>query len=186
MNAYYIKIALRGVSPMVWRRFRIPGKTSLAQLHDAIQTAFNWDNEYLHQFHIYGKDYGIYYPGGMNFSDNAHHVFFEDFGFDEADKFTYEYNFFDHWVVDTRIERIQESTKTSSIHCLKGNGMPGVDKYDEVEPTLDLLRAIVNAEDTIIMADILPIVDTLQALRINNPAASGRGMLEECNLPILM
>ncbi|MDX2504157.1 MAG: hypothetical protein QNL62_06750 [Gammaproteobacteria bacterium] len=33
MKNYSIKIALRGVSPMIWRRLRIPGSTSLADLH---------------------------------------------------------------------------------------------------------------------------------------------------------
>ncbi|ETS30247.1 hypothetical protein PTE_03586 [Photorhabdus khanii NC19] len=30
MKAYIVKVALRGVSPMVWRRFRLSGETSLA------------------------------------------------------------------------------------------------------------------------------------------------------------
>lgn len=51
MKMYFVKIALRGVSPMVWRRLRIPENTSLAQLHNIIQIAYNWDDEYLHQFH---------------------------------------------------------------------------------------------------------------------------------------
>ena len=37
MKTYFIKVALRGISPMVWRRLRIPGATSLAMLHDNIQ-----------------------------------------------------------------------------------------------------------------------------------------------------
>lgn len=59
MRLYFIKVSLQGISPMVWRRLRMPGKTSLAKLHQAIQIAYSWNDEYLHQFHIYGKDYGI-------------------------------------------------------------------------------------------------------------------------------
>ena len=88
MKMYFVKIALRGVSPMVWRRLRIPGNTSLAQLHNIIQIAYNWDDEYLHQFHIYGKDYGLSYAGGILFSDDARQVFLKDFEFDAGDKFT--------------------------------------------------------------------------------------------------
>ncbi len=36
---------LHGVSPMVWRRLKIPGNISLAQLHHTIQIAFGWDDE---------------------------------------------------------------------------------------------------------------------------------------------
>ena len=50
----------------------------------------------LHQFHIYGKDYGLYYAGGILFSDDARQVFLNDFDFDVSDKFTYEYNFFEY------------------------------------------------------------------------------------------
>lgn len=79
MKMYVIKIAFRGVSPMIWRRLRIPGHTSLADFHHLIQIIFNWDNEHLHRFHIYGKDYGVAYVGGLSFSDDAHVVFIDDF-----------------------------------------------------------------------------------------------------------
>jgi hypothetical protein len=91
MKTYFIKIALRGVSPLVWCRLKIPGNTSLAQLHHIIQIAYGWDDEHLHQFHIYGKDYGISYAGGIGFSDDAHKVLLDHFKFDVGDKFTYEY-----------------------------------------------------------------------------------------------
>lgn len=59
MKVYVIKIAVRGVSPMVWRRLRIAADTSLAALHFIIQIIQGWGDDHLHQFHIYGKDYGI-------------------------------------------------------------------------------------------------------------------------------
>lgn len=96
MKIYTLKIVLRGISPLVWRRLKVPRRTSLAQLHYVIQTIYGWDDENLHQFHIYGKDYGINYDGGLGYSDNAHKVYLDDFAFDEGDKFSYEYNFFEH------------------------------------------------------------------------------------------
>lgn len=89
MKSYFIKIALRGVSPMIWRRLRIPSNTSIARLHEIIQVAYGWDNDYLHKFHIYGKDYGINYIGAVMYSDDADTIFLNDFGFDVNDKFTY-------------------------------------------------------------------------------------------------
>ena len=162
MKTYFIKIALRGVSPMVWRRLRIPGNTSLAKLHHIIQIVYDWDDEHLHQFHIYGKDYGISYVGGLAFADNAHKVFLDDFDFNIGDKFTYEYNFFVSCLVDVRIERIKDEPSLTAIHCVKGNGMPGANKYDEVEPTLNLLKAIANADETITVSDIRPLVETIR------------------------
>ncbi|EKK3320091.1 plasmid pRiA4b ORF-3 family protein, partial [Salmonella enterica] len=37
MEIYVIKVAVHGVSPMVWRRLRIAANTSLAALHYIIQ-----------------------------------------------------------------------------------------------------------------------------------------------------
>ncbi|WP_176488501.1 plasmid pRiA4b ORF-3 family protein [Candidatus Regiella insecticola] len=74
MKTFTIKVAIRGVSPMVWRRFRVAAHTSLAALHYIIQIAQGWDDEHLHQFHIYGKDYGIAYEGGIGFSDDPYLV----------------------------------------------------------------------------------------------------------------
>ncbi len=70
MKIYAIKIALRGVSPMVWRRLRLSGDTSLAALHYMIQIVFGWYDDYLHKFHIYGKDYGIPRVGSIGLEDS--------------------------------------------------------------------------------------------------------------------
>ncbi|TDB45420.1 hypothetical protein C5467_21865 [Photorhabdus khanii subsp. guanajuatensis] len=36
MKAYIVKVALRGVSPMVWHRFRLLGETSLSDKHSQL------------------------------------------------------------------------------------------------------------------------------------------------------
>jgi hypothetical protein len=55
ITLYTIKIALRGVSPMVWQRLHLSGITSLAQFHHIIQLAMEWDDDNLHHFRIYAK-----------------------------------------------------------------------------------------------------------------------------------
>jgi len=183
MKNYFIKIALRGVSPMVWRRLRIPGDTSLAQLHVIIQKAYHWDDDHLHQFHIYGKDYGIAYVGGISFADNAHRVFFEDFEFDVGDKFTYEYNFYAHWMVDIRVERITTEAIDTRVYCLSGNGMPGADKHDVTKRTLDFIQALAKSlksdSETISIKKLLPFVDALNAVRFNHHVLNKRLQSEE-------
>ncbi|MBL4865370.1 MAG: hypothetical protein JKY67_03230 [Pseudomonadales bacterium] len=46
MKTYSIKVALRGISPMIWRRLEINSNTTLADLHHIIQIAMNWDNAF--------------------------------------------------------------------------------------------------------------------------------------------
>src|SRR3990167_2582497 len=145
MKAYFIKISLRGVSPMVWRRLKVPGTASLAMLHECIQIINGWDGFNLHQFHIYGKDYGINYAGGLYYSDDVHVVCLDDFEFNVDDKFTYEYNFFKHIMHDIRIEKISDvSYVENQIICVSGSGMPGVTKHDVVSLELEILNKIVT------------------------------------------
>ncbi|WOJ33165.1 hypothetical protein R1917_00515 [Citrobacter koseri] len=56
-----------------------------------------WGDDHLHQFHLYGKDYGISYDGGTGFPDNPFQIVIGDFDFDVGGRFTHEYNFFEHY-----------------------------------------------------------------------------------------
>lgn len=47
---YQLKIALQDTSPPIWRRVTLPADTSLARLHDIIQTCFGWHNSHQHAF----------------------------------------------------------------------------------------------------------------------------------------
>ena len=50
---YQLRIVLRGISPLIWRRVLVHDTTTLAQLHDIIQILFEWRDEHLYDFHIY-------------------------------------------------------------------------------------------------------------------------------------
>jgi hypothetical protein len=167
MKIYVIKIAVRGVSPMVWRRLRNAADTSLAALHFIFQIVQGWGDDHLHQFHIYGKDYGISYDGDIGFPDNPFRIVIDDFSFDVSDRFTYEYNFFDHWLHDVRVEAIHEDSTLKTPFCINGHGMPGATAADEFDKTLAFLEAIVNADDTATVGDIRAFVDDLDAVRFN-------------------
>jgi hypothetical protein len=52
-DIYQLRIVLRGVSPLVWRRLLVPCHTSLEHLHDILHIAFAWSGEHLYDFHIH-------------------------------------------------------------------------------------------------------------------------------------
>jgi len=89
-DIYQLRIVLRGISPLIWRRLLVRSDTTLAQLHRMLQILFEWSNEHLHRFHIFGKDYG---------SDGAdtQHVSLNAFGFHQGERFRYVYNFYAQW-----------------------------------------------------------------------------------------
>jgi len=153
---------------MVWRRLRIAADTSLACLHYIIQITQGWEDDHLHQFHIYGKDYGIHYPGGLSYSDNAFEVKLGDFEFDVGDRFTYEFNFYEHWLHDIRIEAIETlSPRKKAPFCLSGNGMPGATEFDVYDKTVALIKAVAEADGKTTMGAIRPYVMALNQVRFN-------------------
>ena len=105
VQIYQFRIRIKGVSPMIWRRLLIRSDSSIADLHFCIQIAFGWSDTYLNQFIIYGKPYGVYHDGGISFSDNPRQVYLRDLQFKGKEKFVYEYNFFDHWDHEIRLEQ---------------------------------------------------------------------------------
>lgn len=130
---YQLKIHLVGVSPMIWRRLLVSDQTSIAQFHMMIQIAMGWENLHLHEFTIHGKDYGIYYPHGIYFSDNPFVVLLKDFQFRPKDKFVYKYDLTppEPWQVQIRVEKIldPEPDKTYPI-CVSGkHAAPPEDVY---------------------------------------------------------
>ncbi|MGV6421015.1 IS1096 element passenger TnpR family protein [Escherichia coli] len=99
--------------------------------------------------------------GGIGFPDNPFQVVIDDFEFDVGDRFTYEYNFFEHWIHDIRVEAIYENTDLKTPFCISGHGMPGATVADEFDKTLAFLEAIVNADDETTIGEIRPFADDL-------------------------
>lgn len=65
-----------------------------------------WSDDYLHQYTIYGKPYGITYSGGMSFSDDSRQIKLSDFSFQPNERFIYEYNFTGNWEHQIRLEEV--------------------------------------------------------------------------------
>lgn len=47
---YQLRVVRCGVSPLVWRRLLVASETSLGELHEILQNAFDWSGEHLHRF----------------------------------------------------------------------------------------------------------------------------------------
>ena len=135
-------------------------------LHHCIQIINGWDDTYLNQFRIFGKNYGVYHDGGISFHDDAHAVYIDDFEFDVGDKFTYEYNFFEHIMHDIRIEEIKDlPDRKNIIFCTSGSGMPGATKYDEMDVKLSLLRKIVKKKGKLSYKDIRDFQERIKCVK---------------------
>ncbi len=126
---YHLKIHLSGISPMIYRRFTIPGDTHIAQLHHLIQIVMGWYNDHLHNFHIWGVDFGISYYGQPGFRNDPCKVLIGDFGFKAGDQFTYIYDYGDYWLHEIRVEKVENASQEGILpKCIEGKrGCPPED-----------------------------------------------------------
>lgn len=56
-TALQLSIRLDRVRPPVWRRVVLDARTTLAELHEIIQAAFDWDDDHMHVFTVEGRHY---------------------------------------------------------------------------------------------------------------------------------
>jgi len=103
---YQLKVALRGISSLIWRRLLVRADTSIADLHHILQLVMGWTNSHLHRFVIHGREYGTAYDGGLGFDDGSKQIRLADFCFRLRERFLYEYDFDNNWQHDLRIEQI--------------------------------------------------------------------------------
>jgi hypothetical protein len=97
---YQLRVALRGISPLIWRRLLVRGDRTIAALHRTLQVAFGWSDEHLHRFVIHGREHGtesLVDPRG---------VYLTDLELRSHERFLYEYDFTDGWQHDVRVELI--------------------------------------------------------------------------------
>ena len=103
---YQLRVVLRGASPLIWRRLLVRSDSSIADLHATLQLTFGWSDEHLNRLVVHGREYGVAHPGGLWFRDDPDEVQLADLGLRVGERFLYEYDFFDGWCHDIRVEAI--------------------------------------------------------------------------------
>src|SRR5438477_3271804 len=103
---YQLRVVLRGVSPLIWRRLLVCSDSTIADLHATLQIALDWSDEHLNRFVIHGREYGVSHLSGIAFHDDPRQVRLADLGLRVRERFLYEYDFTDGWQHDVRIEQI--------------------------------------------------------------------------------
>ena len=121
-DVYQLKLVLRGVSPMIWRRFLVPSHMSLAALHDAIQIVMNWRDRYPYSFKLHGKRFSTSGPHAAD----ARKARLADFSLHVSEHFLYEHNFFSFWQFDVRFEKAlpHEAARTYPTRTGAGGKAP--------------------------------------------------------------
>jgi hypothetical protein len=126
-TVYQLRVYLREISPMIWRRLLVRSDSTIADLHYTLQIAMGWTDFHLHQFVIRGKRYGAVafqaQLGCTGFCDDPHQVHLQDFHFRLRERFLYEYDFGDLWQHEIRLEKVLPlDPKRIYPHCIGGAG----------------------------------------------------------------
>src|SRR5437870_1748227 len=104
-DIYQLRITLREISPLIWRRLLVCSDTTLAQLHTILQIVLDWSGEHLHTFHLHGKDYG-------SSGADTRYVRLSAFRLRRGERFRYVYDYGAHWQCDIRLEAIVQRDLT--------------------------------------------------------------------------
>jgi hypothetical protein len=118
---YQLRVVLRGVSPLIWRRLLVRSNSTIAGLHATLQIALGWSDEHLNRFVIHGREYGVSHLGGISFRDDPCQVRLADLGLRVRERFLYEYDLTDGWQHDVRLEQFLPVEQHRSYpRCIAG------------------------------------------------------------------
>ncbi|MCY0963029.1 plasmid pRiA4b ORF-3 family protein, partial [Streptomyces sp. H27-H5] len=144
---YQLKITLRDTSPPIWRRVTLPADTSLARLHDIIQTCFDWHDSHLHAFTEPGS--GRQFLDFNSPLDRDPRLDFDEESTSLADVLPYEgsrleytYDFGDDWRHQITLEKALPASTERRVHCTGGRrAMPAAEDLGGAWA----LQAVLNA-----------------------------------------
>ena len=116
---------VRGISPAIWRRLLFRADQTLADIHYALQIAFDWTDEFLHRFHFRGRIYAVPRAWGTDYTHIAQNTSLQSLNLRLRERFVYEYNFFDWWQVEIRFEKVLDFDGARSYPICMGGKQTG-------------------------------------------------------------
>lgn len=126
-----LRIELRAVKPVVWRRLLVPETVTLAKLHVILQRAMGWTDSHLHEYEIAHRRYGVPDHDWLEETplNDERRVTLNSFIETGVRRFTYLYDFGDGWEHIVKVEDlVPPQPEQPPIVCLAGaNACPPED-----------------------------------------------------------
>jgi hypothetical protein len=105
---YELRVALREVTPEIWRRVQVRSSITLASLHRVLQTVMGWSESHLHEFRVAGVCYGSPHPE-LPPTQDERKALLGDVLSRPNDRLTYVYDFGDGWEHEVALERVLDA-----------------------------------------------------------------------------
>lgn len=119
-NIYQLKIALKGVKPIIWRLIEVPETYTFEKLHNAIQDAMGWGHYHMYIFEIGGAEITDTNTAAETGNLDANKEKIKDY-FSKGSKATYTYDLGDDWVHEVKVKDIFPSEKGVKYpRCIDG------------------------------------------------------------------
>jgi hypothetical protein len=126
-RVYQLKLAMKGITPQIWRRIQVPENYTFFDLHEAIQAVMDWEDYHLHEFEMLNPKTGKLEKIGAK--GDEYNYFDESLVLEEkaklSDYFTlenkdalYTYDFGDNWQVKVRLEKNPSENRRGGVSCL--------------------------------------------------------------------
>lgn len=120
---YQFKVTLRGIRPLIWRRFQVYDDLTFYEFHRVLQNVMGWYNAHLHAFNLDGWQItdAETLAEGWNDGEDEQKARLNQYVKREKQKFLYEYDFGDSWEHEILLERILPPEPGARYpRCLKG------------------------------------------------------------------
>ena len=145
-SVFRLRIQLRDVNPVVWRRILVPGSIRMAKLSPILLAAMGWNNSHLHAFLIGDKRIGMCfddYPEGE--IDEKGVTVLQ--ALREERRFVFEYDFGDSWEHDVVVEDLTWSYFGLKFAvCLDGENACPPDDVGGTYGYTEFLEAVTDPE----------------------------------------
>ncbi len=128
-DVYQLRVAIKGISPPIWRKLLVGSSTTLHDLHLIIQAAFGWYNYHLYEFNIGSERYANPEQMDDEFPDDidSRETKLAQLALREGSKFSYTYDYGDNWEHSILVQKVLPYDQSMSLpSCIGGkrNGPP--------------------------------------------------------------
>ncbi len=112
-RALVLHVAVRDITPPIWRRVRVPDRYTLHQLHRVFQLLFGWLDYHLYEFAVGGRRFTNRDPAlALDLdldadSDDTRTTTLRALGVRAGTRLVYTYDFGDDWQHDVVVEAVQ-------------------------------------------------------------------------------
>jgi len=136
-TAVILKVTLELENHQVWRRLVVPIGKTFDQLHEILQTAFDWQDYHLHDFTVYGEqELGeeslqpivnlVCREETLDFPSKVETKLEESVKLSDyipvSKRIVYRYDYGDDWLHDIVVEKIINDHDKNYAICLEGEG----------------------------------------------------------------